>query len=128
MAIALVSTAAVDSENKDEKSVKGAKSESKKTEKRGLFDLGYGYESHGWEAPVVHHDYHHEYHHEPLTITKHVAVPVTVEKHVSVTTSKRDFDKASNHFCVSRSPSHTKCQSTIQSTLKRRLMCQCHTQ
>jgi hypothetical protein len=95
MAFALVASAAIDTENKDEKLVKSAKSESKKTEKRGLFDLGYGYESHypsahypsahypsahaSWEAPTV----HHEYHHEPITITKTVPVPVTIEKHVS---------------------------------------------
>ncbi|XP_065094018.1 uncharacterized protein LOC135714560 [Ochlerotatus camptorhynchus] len=66
MALAFASCVAVD--------------DSSKKDKRGLWKLGYGQDSHGFE------DHHHEVKHQITTITKNVPVPypVEIEKHVPV--------------------------------------------
>ncbi|XP_062549705.1 zinc finger protein 512B-like [Armigeres subalbatus] len=70
MALAIASCTAVDDP-------------SSKKDKRGLWDLGYGHDSLGFDDL---HDNHHEVKHLTTTITKKVPVPypVEVEKHVPV--------------------------------------------
>ncbi|KAL9706503.1 hypothetical protein quinque_010021 [Culex quinquefasciatus] len=105
MVVAIVAGAAVDKKDA-EKSAAPAEGE-KKQDKRGLWDLGYGYESshhgwepslklsHGWEDPHVTTIIKKEHVPVPYEVEKHVPYPVkvpypvTVEKHVPVVVEKK---------------------------------------
>uniref|UniRef100_A0A182J6F8 Uncharacterized protein n=2 Tax=Anopheles atroparvus TaxID=41427 RepID=A0A182J6F8_ANOAO len=111
MVLALAASSPVEDKEKESVAAKAPEGE-KKQEKRGLWDLGYGYESHGWDSPKLSHGWDapklshgwEEPHHVhvkkvhvpyPVEVEKHVAVPVkvpypvTVEKHVPVVVEKK---------------------------------------
>ncbi|XP_055545359.1 mantle protein-like [Wyeomyia smithii] len=78
--IAIVAGAAVE-KKEVEKSVAPAEGE-KKQDKRGLWDLGYGYDSHGWDSPLKLSHGWDEPHVTTIIKKEHVPVPYEVEKHV----------------------------------------------
>ncbi|XP_055639056.1 uncharacterized protein LOC129777033 [Toxorhynchites rutilus septentrionalis] len=82
MTIAIVVSAAVETKEA-EKSVAPAESE-KKQDKRGLWDLGYGYDSHGYDHSLSHVSHGWDDPHHVTTIIKkeHIPVPYEVEKHI----------------------------------------------
>lgn len=104
MVIALALSAAVE-KKEAEKTAEAAPAE-KKQDKRGLLELGYGWDSHSsFDAhhPIELDSYDHG-HVKQVTITKkvHVPYPVTVEKHVPVYIEKKVPVYIEKHIPVDR--------------------------